>query len=365
MPASFILTDRLRETRQCELRELQTWSCGLKLKVVIVTGKIVDRIERLGESPAALLLHGLAGSPVEMRYLARCLRLAGFTVHVPAIPGYAFGTRADPFDTGTWEQWVSYASGALDTLSRQHGRICVAGLCIGALLSLRLAVERPDRIRAISLISTTLEHDGWATPWYRRMMRLACHTPLGRRGKLRERFPYGLKNERLRERVARAMQAEGSSAAGAEFLPMSGMHQAYRLGRAVRRDIGQVTTPSLVLHAIDDDVASTRSAEFVARNVRTSEVRTVLYRESYHILTMDNDRDAVADETIGFFKRHGAFADEAERLASAGTAEAAGAAIADVEGIDRVQRHLQHGNHDQLGDTVQRLDRERLGTAIP
>ena len=66
------------------------------------------------------------------------------------------------------------------------------------------------------------------------------------------------------------------------------------------------TTPSLVLHAIDDDVASTRSAEFVARNIDAREVRTVLYRESYHILTMDNDRDAVADETIGFFRRHGA-----------------------------------------------------------
>jgi hypothetical protein len=139
-------------------------------------------------------------------------------------------------------------------------------------------------------------------------MRLACHTPIRRRAKLHERFPYGLKNERLRARVVRAMLAEGSSAAGAEFVPLSGLHQAYRLSGSVRRNIGQVTAPSLVLHAIDDDVASTRNAEFVARNIRSSEVRTVLYRESYHILTMDNDKDAVADETIGFFRRHGAAA---------------------------------------------------------
>ncbi|TMH77274.1 MAG: alpha/beta fold hydrolase [Betaproteobacteria bacterium] len=256
--------------------------------------------------PGALLLHGLAGSPVEMHHLSRCLRQAGFTVHVPVIPGYAFGTRADPFDTGAWEQWVAYASGALDTLSQRHGRIYVAGLCIGAVLALRLAMVRPERIRAMSLISTTLHHDGWATPWYRKVVRLAGHTPLRRHVKLHERFPYGLKNERLRQRVARAMHTEGSSAAGAEFLPLSGMHQSYRLSWAVRRDIGLVTTPSLVLHALDDDVASTRSAEFVARNIDTREVRTVLYRESYHILTMDNDKDAVADETIGFFQRHGA-----------------------------------------------------------
>jgi carboxylesterase len=266
----------------------------------------MGRIEVTAQSPAALLLHGLSGSPVEMHHLSRCLRHAGFTVHIPAIPGYAFGTRADPFDTGTWEQWVAYACGALDLLSRRHDRIYLAGLCIGANVALRLAMERPKLVRAMSLISITLDHDGWATPWYRRMVRLACHTPLGRRAKLHERFPYGLKNERLRERVARAMRTEGASAAGAEFLPLSGMHQAYRLIAAVRRDIRRVTTPSLVLHAIDDDVASTRSAEFVARHIDTSEVRTVLYRESYHILTMDNDKDAVAGETIAFFRRHGA-----------------------------------------------------------
>jgi carboxylesterase len=269
-------------------------------------------------APAALLLHGLAGSPAEMRSLARCLQQAGFSVHVPAIPGCGFGTRANPFDTGTWEQWAAYASGVLETLSQRHDRIYVAGLCIGAVVALRLAIEHPRRIRAMALISTTLHHDGWATPWYFRMARLACHTPLGRRAKLHERFPYGLKNDRLRERIARAMQTEGSSAAGAEFLPLSGLHQAYRLSAAVRRDIGQVTTPCLVLHSIDDDVASTRSAEFVARNVDTSEVRTVLYRESYHILTMDNDKEAVADETIGFFRRHGAEATPPERVRDRG-----------------------------------------------
>jgi carboxylesterase len=252
------------------------------------------------------LLHGLSGSPVELHHLARCLRQSGFAVHIPAIPGYGFGTRADPFDTGTWEQWAAYGCGALDILSERHERIYLAGLCIGAVLALRLAMERPKLLSALSLISITLEHDGWATPWYRRAVRLACHTPLRRHAKLHERFPYGLKNERLRERVARAMKTEGSSAAGAEFLPLSGMHQAYRLIETVQRDIRRVVTPSLILHAIDDDVASTRSAEFVARHIQTSEVRTILYRDSYHILTMDNDRDAVADETIGFFGKYGA-----------------------------------------------------------
>ena len=57
-----------------------------------------------------------------------------------------------------------------------------------------------------------------------------------------------------------------------------------------------------MLHAIEDDVASPRSAEFVALNVGSSQVRTILYCNSYHILTIDNDKQSVADEAIGFFR---------------------------------------------------------------
>ena len=265
------------------------------------------QVEHSAGTPAVMLLHGLAGSPAEMHYLARSLRQAGFEVHVP-YPRLRLRHAHQSVRYRHLEQWVAYASGALDVLSQRHERIYLAGLCIGAVLALRLAIDVKSGSRAMSLISTTLQHDGWATPWYRsKMVRLACRTPLRGHTKLHERFPYGLKkHERLRQRVARAMHTEGSSSAGAEFLPLSGMHQAYRLIDAVRRNIGRVTTPSLVLHSIDDDVASTRSAEFVARNIGTREVRTILYRDSYHILTMDNDKEAVAQETIGFCQQHGA-----------------------------------------------------------
>jgi carboxylesterase len=251
---------------------------------------------------AVLLLHGLSGSPLEMQYLERRLRQAGFRAHNPSIPGCGFGTREDRFDTGTWRQWLAFVSGELDALSRDHERVYVAGLCIGAVLALRLAIERPHQVAGLALVSTTLAYDGWQMPWYRVLAPLAYHTPLRRMIAWPERHPFGLKNERLREWVVRAMDAHGVSAVGAAYLPLSGIHEAHQLIRAVRRDIGRVTAATLVLHAIEDDVASPRSAEFVALNVGSSQVRTILYRNSYHILTIDNDKQSVADETIGFFR---------------------------------------------------------------
>jgi len=251
---------------------------------------------------AVLLLHGLSGSPLEMQYLERRAIQAGLRAYNPTIPGCGVGTRKDRFDTGTWQQWLGFAAGELDALSRDHERVYVAGLCIGAVLALRLAIERPQQVAGLTLVSTTLAYDGWQMPWYRILAPLAYYTPLRRMISWPERHPFGLKNARLREWVVRAMQTQGVSAVGAAYLPLSGIHEAHRLIGAVRRDIACVTAPTLILQAIEDDVTSTRSAEFVALNVGSKQVRTVLYRDSYHLLTIDNDRESVADEMIGFFR---------------------------------------------------------------
>jgi len=263
---------------------------------------VVKLASKRSRQDAVLLLHGLSGSPLEMQYLERRMREAGFLAHNPSIPGCGFGTREDRFDTGTWRQWVAFVSGELDALSHDHERVYVAGLCIGAVLALRLAIERPQQVAGLALVSTTLAYDGWQMPWYRVLAPLAYHTPLRRMIAWPERPPYGLKNERLREWVVRAMQTHGVSAVGSAYLPLSGIHEAHQLIGAVRRDISRVRAPALIMHAIEDDVASPRSAEFVALNIGSSQVRTILYHNSYHILTIDNDKESVADETIGFFR---------------------------------------------------------------
>jgi esterase/lipase len=50
---------------------------------------IEDRSFRLaGGCTGFLLIHGLGGTPVEMRYIAQGLARAGYTVHVPQLAGH-------------------------------------------------------------------------------------------------------------------------------------------------------------------------------------------------------------------------------------------------------------------------------------
>jgi carboxylesterase len=241
-----------------------------------------------------LLLHGLAGSPLEMRYLANALHRQGLSVEVPHIPGYSYGAPASH-----WWSWHEQTIGIVERLRRDYRTVSVGGLCIGAVLALSLAAEEGLQISALSLLSTTLFYDGWGLPWYRFLMPLGFCAPLRNCYSYREREPFGIKNPRLRERVASAM-SKGFSEAGAARLSMDHLHQATRLIRHAIRNIHAVTAPALVMHAIDDETASPKSAQFVVDRIGSSTVRKVMLDNSYHIITMDNDREVVAQETREF-----------------------------------------------------------------
>lgn len=237
-----------------------------------------------------------------MQYLAKRLRKSGFATYAPHFEGYGFRARSDPFAPGTWLEWRAQVFEHFDELARNHSSVCVAGLCVGAVLALDLAAERPGQVAALSLLATTLAYDGWSLPWYQFLAPLAYHTPLRHCYSYRERHPYGVKNESLRKWIAREMSEKTTSIAGASSLPMTAVYEATKLICHVKKAIPSVTAPALVIHALEDDVASVRSAEFVLENIGSADVDFVLLHDSYHIVTLDNEKDLVASETIRFFR---------------------------------------------------------------
>jgi carboxylesterase len=265
---------------------------------------------------AALLIHGLSGNPLEMQYLAKRLRREGFATHAPQLEGYGFRGRSNPFATGSWHDWRAQVLEHFDELARNYASVCVSGLCVGAVLALDLAAERPGRVAALSLLATTLAYDGWSLPWYQFLAPLAYYTPLRYRYAYRERHPYGVKNESLRKWIAREMSEKSTSIAGASSLPMTALYQAKKLIRHVKKALPAVTAPALVVHAKEDDVASLRSAEFVLENIGSRDVDFVLLHDSYHMVSLDNEKELVASETARFFRSRAGAATGAESAAA-------------------------------------------------
>jgi carboxylesterase len=259
-------------------------------------------IELKGGPHAVLALHGLLGNPLEMQFVGKKLQRAGYTVTIPLIPGYGYATAQNTsYRTTHSEKWYEEVQRHFDALKRNHDTVSVVGLCIGAVLGLRLASERGDEVAALSALATTLDYDGWSIPKYRFLLPIAYYTPARYLYSYKERYPFGIKNENLRTWIAREMQTTTSSAAGASRLSAEGIFQAHRLIQHVKKHLDKVQCPTLIIHAEEDDVATPKSANLVESRIASQIKKKILLQDSYHIITLDNEKERVAAETIEFF----------------------------------------------------------------
>lgn len=257
-------------------------------------------IELPGGEHAVLLIHGLQGVPAEMQPLAKRLQKAGYSVRVPHFKGYGYMEGDTPRSVTPWRDWRGQVMAELRSMKRQYKTVSVGGLCIGAVLSLSVAEEASKEIDGLVLLSTTLYYDGWSIPWYRFMLPLGYYTPFRYIYTYKEREPFGLKNQQLRKWVAREMNHKTSSIAGASNLTLPAIHEAELMIKTVRQNLHKVTAPALIIHAMEDDVSTPRSAEFVASHIGSDNVHKIMLHDSYHMITLDNEREQVADETIRF-----------------------------------------------------------------
>lgn len=261
----------------------------------------MDAITLQGGEHAVLLLHGLQSSPAELQPIAKRLHQAGYTVHVPHIRGYGFFPGDTPRSVTHWQEWHAQAIKEFIQLKQSHTTVSVGGLCIGATLSLSIAAELGDKVTALTLLASTLWYDGWSIPWYRFLRYIGYYSPFRYIYTYREREPFGLKNEQLRKWIAREMSHKDSSIVGASKLNLPAIQEAERMIKSVKQTLHRISAPAIIIHAEEDDVASPRNARYIAEHIGSKQVESVMLHNSYHMITVDNDREKVASETIRFF----------------------------------------------------------------
>ena len=254
-----------------------------------------------GGRRGVLLIHGLTGTPMEMKLLGKGLNRAGFTVHGMQLAGHC-GSADDLLATG-WHDWYASVQQAADDLLGKVDQLFVGGLSMGALLALKLAADRPGQVAGVGVYGATFRYDGWSIPPLARlsfMLPLLKKLGIGRGRSFMEQPPYGIRDERLRAQVSAAMLGGDSAAAGLPGNPWYSLAEMYGLAASVRRQLPQVTAPCLVAHASDDDVASPKNAELVVRAV-SAPTELLLLDDSYHMITIDKQRRTLIERSAAFF----------------------------------------------------------------
>ena len=265
-----------------------------------------------GDRRGVLLIHGLTGTPTEMKLVGKGLANLGFTVHGMQLAGHC-GNVEDLLAT-TWQDWYASVEQAARRLAEQVDHLFVAGLSMGAVLALKLAADHPALVKGVGVYGATFRYDGWNIP---RRARLAFLLPwfkrlgIGRERMFDEDPPYGIRDERIRSQVSGAMLSGDSAAAGLPGNPWFALAEMYELAKAVRRQLPQVVAPCLVAHAAEDDIASLANAELVLARV-SGPCELLLLKDSYHMITIDRERRTLIAKSAEFFDR---------AIASAGAAQ--------------------------------------------
>jgi carboxylesterase len=156
-----------------------------------------------GNKKAILLIHGLTGGPFELRQIAKRFHSKGYDIYCPVLPGHV--ESLSKLKKTKWHHWQSYIEDYLRMIiDNEYNEIYIAGLCMGATLAITLAAKEEfyGRIKAIATWSIFTEPNGWSLPWYRVfLLPMIIHTPVRYFYNIKERHPYGIKNETLRKKI--------------------------------------------------------------------------------------------------------------------------------------------------------------------
>jgi carboxylesterase len=259
-----------------------------------------------GNETGVLLIHGLGGTPLELKSVAAGLHRAGCTVHVCQLAGHC-GSESDLAAT-SWKDWYGSVESAYEALRSRCNQVFVGGLSMGAILSLRLAQQAPRALRGLLLYAPTLYYDGWSVRRQRLLMRWLrplISTPLGRRYRFVEREPFGVKDERIRAMVRAALASGDSTQAGVEGTPAVSLRELWRLSEVVLPELDRISAPTLVIHPRDDDVSSLRNVHDLQEQLGGL-VETLVLNDSYHLITLDRQRSLVVERSIDFVRKIGA-----------------------------------------------------------
>lgn len=248
-----------------------------------------EAVTFVGGPEGAVLIHGFTGSPWEMRPLGAWLHRQGRTTHVVRLAGH--GTTPEEMETTTAEDWYGSARAGLDLLEQHSRDNVVIGQSMGALLALRLAAEEPERVQKVVLLAPALVTSMTWLPWVTPLIPLTVSASGGRLRFL----PKGESD--VADDETRALIPSYRTT------PLRSVAELVRLQRAVRPMLAQLRQPVLVIHARQDHTCPLENVSILQREL-PGQVRTVVLPDSYHVISVDKERQVVA-QAIGAFLQNG------------------------------------------------------------
>lgn len=222
-----------------------------------------------------LVIHGFGGSPRSVQEFALRLVEAGHTVALPLLTGH--GLTPEDMERARWTEWTADVEKAFGWLVERSDQVFVTGLSMGGTLALWLAAHHPEAAGLVT-VNAAVRH-----PQELLMRTLGC---LG--------FPRWAKG------IANDTKLKDVDEGAYPRLPMRATRQFAQLLAEVRKDLPLVRCPALIFSSAVDHVVRSANQREIYAKISSADKRIVDLRHSYHVATMDGDKELVFSETLEF-----------------------------------------------------------------
>jgi carboxylesterase len=247
-----------------------------------------------GDDRGAICLHGITGTPFEVRSIAEALGRAGYSVEAPMLAGHG-GTLRDLAST-RWPDWLRSAERAMEDLRQRVGErpIAMVGFSMGGLLALRLARLYPERIAALVVIAAPLR----LRPFQVRSIRAVCRLPIDFQS-----VPLACVPKLNGSDISDSEMRHANP--GLRAFPISALESLLDLMDNVRPDLPSIRTPTLVIHGRHDHTVPMEDSLELTGSLGSEVIERLWLERSFHIVTLDVERSTVANAVVSFLTAHG------------------------------------------------------------
>ncbi|MFH1874582.1 MAG: alpha/beta fold hydrolase [Pseudomonadota bacterium] len=237
-----------------------------------------------------IVVHGLTGTPACVKVVSDKLEQAGFQVKAPCLAGH--GKTVADLAQVSWEDWYSTVKQSYFDLKNTCEQIFYAGISLGALLGLKLALDRGSEIKALALMGTPIQLarlEGLLVPAVR-------YTPL-------HYLIKSVKKDYLRS-VADPQGRKFYQENSLPRIPAAAVFTLCDLQEVILKDLKKIHNPILLVHGALDTVAPLGNLELVKQHIASTNLQTLILDRSKHVVTLDYQKDLVAQEITKFFEKN-------------------------------------------------------------
>lgn len=231
-----------------------------------------------GNDVGVLVCHGFTGTTQSMRFLGEALHQRGYTVIGPRLAGHGISPQAMARTTAS--DWIASVDEALATLRKSCKQIFITGLSMGGTLTLYAAAKHADVIRGAIPINGTVQIDNPD------MAGLALDPAM----------PATVPG------IGSDIKAPGVTELAYKEVPVPAIRQVYALAAVTRDLLPRIQCPTLVIQSREDHVVNPRNGPRIVRLLGANRVELLWLDNSYHVATLDNDKELIAQRTGEFIR---------------------------------------------------------------